>query len=414
MSDFPHFAGLTVRGVCLAVVLAACLIVSLWGASVSWATSQPVLIPNRWTCSTGDASSGCVSVTLAPMPTGRARLAVATGQDGRVYALGGCTDPNCATPVGAVEVYDPNTNTWACSVGDLSAGCTSTSIPAIPTARDGLVAAVGPGGQIYAIGGENGTTQVYSNVEAYDPSTNAWACSVGDLSPGCSTLDLAPMPTARARLALVVGKDGKFYAFGGCNQTVNGIACGNSLPTIEVYDPNANTWTCSTDDTSSAGCTTKALAPMPTPRSLHGGALGPDNRIYAIGGWDGLTNVYSGVETYDPIVNAWTTESSLSAARFGLGAVTGADGRIYAIGGCSGITDCNALSSVEAYSTKSGTWTASTRMPTARGRLAATMGPDRHLYALGGYANSTRLSTVEAFVVPLAAYLPSVSSGSPQ
>ena len=50
-------------------------------------------------------------------------------------------------------------------------------------------------------------------------------------------------------------------------------------------------------------------------------------------------------------------------------------------------------------------------MPTARGRLAAAVGPDRHIYAIGGYANNVHLSTVEAFDVPFFTFVPLALNG---
>src|SRR5262249_49899959 len=75
-------------------------------------------------------------------------------------------------------------------------------------------------------------------------------------------------------------------------------------------------------------------APMPTARDLLAGVLGPDAKVYAIGGSpdSGRTSL-SIVEQYDPTFNAWMARASLNTPRSSLGAAMGADGRIYAVGG---------------------------------------------------------------------------------
>ena len=51
-------------------------------------------------------------------------------------------------------------------------------------------------------------------------------------------------------------------------------------------------------------------------------------------------------EAYSPSTNTWTTLAPMSTSRYGLAAALGSDGRVYAIGGYhSGV-----LNTVEAYS----------------------------------------------------------------
>lgn len=88
-------------------------------------------------------------------------------------------------------------------------------------------------------------------------------------------------------------------------------------------------------------------------------AVGPDQKIYAIGGFGGpnkyirfkpkLKQFYScclcSVERFDPEKNEWELIASLNTPRRALAAVTLPDG-IYAIGGFDGF---NYLNSVEKY-----------------------------------------------------------------
>ncbi len=84
------------------------------------------------------------------MITARAVPGVATGDDGVIYAVGGC----CASglPIAVAEAYNPPRDTW------------STLVP-MPAARGSLVASLGLDGEILAIGG---FTDPRSNPTALD------------------------------------------------------------------------------------------------------------------------------------------------------------------------------------------------------------------------------------------------------
>jgi hypothetical protein len=88
---------------------------------------------------------------------------------------------------------------------------------------------------------------------------------------------------------------------------------------------------------------------MSIARGGLGAAKGGDNRIYAIGGVKGnfTSDIVNSVEAYDVGLNTWRGTVPMSAARYRLAAVTGGDNRIYAIGGSIGFSDLN---TVEAYS----------------------------------------------------------------
>jgi hypothetical protein len=375
------------------VLLGLALATALVGAApigAPRATSQAAPAPTWWTCSLGDTNCSSSAEVLAPMPTARTRLGAATGPDGRIYAMGGSTnlaeDPAVNTVLPTVEAYDPSTNTWACSIGDINCPASAQILQPMPTGRDRFGTAVGPDGLIYVIGGYDGGTA--AAVEAYDPVRNTWTCSVGDTGANCTARNLAPLPTARSRLGAATGPDGRIYAVGGYDGR-------NYLATVEAYDPRTNSWT--------------PLAGMPTARGALGVATGGDGRIYAVGGWLGSdAATYNVVEAYDPVANTWATVAPVSAARRGLATVNGPDGQIYAIGGCEGTALGGADDLVEAYSLSRNRWTVVTHMPTARTRLAAATGPDQRIYAIGGLSNKYRLSSVEAYTVPRHLFLPRV------
>lgn len=102
-----------------------------------------------------------------------------TGNDGRLYAFEDHYDTNSLY----MEVYSPSTNTW-------------DQPKLVPTGRSGFATVKTADGRIWIIGGYGAANQGgFDRVEVYNPATDVWECSVGDTSPGCSTQSLTPLPT---------------------------------------------------------------------------------------------------------------------------------------------------------------------------------------------------------------------------
>ena len=199
----------------------------------------------------------------ANMPTLRTALST-VAVNGKIYVIGGVArssgwywdlaEATADELVSAVEVYDPETDTW-------------TRKTDMPTARCGMGTVV-VAGKIYTIGGLAANGKIMNVVEVYDPGTDTWT-------------QKADMPTARWNLGAVEA-NGKVYA-----------VCGNLLPPwedgtvtlVEVYDPNTDSWTTGVD--------------MNFPRQAA--SIGQVNgEIYAIGGFsDGNITPSSIVESYD-------------------------------------------------------------------------------------------------------------------
>ena len=220
--------------------------------------------------------------------------------NGKIYVIGGAGEDN--KPFGSVQVYDPATGTWAARAN-------------MPTAR-GLFGTSAVGGTIYAIGGTTRGRDKLAVVEAYDTATDTWTRR-------------ADMPTPRNALSAAV-VDGKIYAIGGWGydrpeggwESIDPTATGQDFSTVEVYDPETDTWATRAD--------------MPTPRShMTVSALG--GKIYAIGGGARIVAGRSGeyrplLEVYDTATNRWARAADLPTPRSVLSSSV-VDGRIYVMGG---------------------------------------------------------------------------------
>jgi hypothetical protein len=175
---------------------------------------------------------------VAPMPTPRHGMRAVTGNDGKIYVIGGDTASGGAN-VALLEIYDPIANSW------------SGGAP-MPNVKTGPGAVLGNDGLIYVFGGGQNGVEVTS-LFVYNTATNSWTSK-------------APMTVARAVLGAGAALNGKILAIGGQFPGL-GIVTG----AVEIYDPVTDTWTNGTT--------------MPSMRGGLGAATGLDGRIYAIGGW---------------------------------------------------------------------------------------------------------------------------------
>jgi hypothetical protein len=235
--------------------------------------------------------------TKAPMPTARYVFALATGANGKLYAVGG--EGTGGAVLASVEEYDPATNTWA------------TRTP-MPTARFDLGLAAAANGKLYAVGGHTGT-HFTSTVEEYDPATDTWT-------------PRAAMPIWLAAHALVAAANGRLYTVGGTR--------GSGVPFAGTYeyDPGSDAWT--------------ARASLTVPRYYLGAASAPNGKLYAVGGWNASLKgappndkgtQFATVEEYDPLADQWTTRTPLPQTRRGLGLAAATNGNLYAAGGVGAV-----------------------------------------------------------------------------
>jgi N-acetylneuraminic acid mutarotase len=236
--------------------------------------------------------------TKTPMPTARYRFGLAV-YDNKIYCIGGQFSNrsiNARTDrTGAIEVYDPKTDTWA------------EKAP-MPNPRSQFQANV-IDGKIYIMGGRTGGQQTTVSLnEVYDPNTETWVTKAQLIYPVVSYS------------SAVVGN--KIYLFGGqneYNETMN-------LAVTQIYDIETDTW--------SLGASLPT-AVLKSAAGVTSGTLVPQ-KIYVVGGDPlGGEQATDLVQIYDPVLNSWQLGTPMPTARLEL-AMAIVDDRLYVIGGATG------------------------------------------------------------------------------
>ncbi len=167
----------------------------------------------------------------------------------------------------------------------------------------------------------------------------------------------APMPTARARLAVVSTPEGVF--------AIGGVANGQVTGAVEQYLPTEDRWV--------------THPPKPIPAANIAAVL-LGGRIYVPGGHDAQGRVLTAVETYNPSTQEWTQATPLPAPRSAY-ALAEVGGRIYLFGGWDGR---RYVDTVFEFSPDTEAWNVRTPMPEALGfQAAAVLGGK--IFLIGGY-----------------------------
>ncbi|HSR92043.1 MAG TPA: PKD domain-containing protein [Gemmatimonadales bacterium] len=225
--------------------------------------------------------------------------------NGKFFVAGGWKEDD-ASPSGGLREYTPATDHWR-KLG-----------PDPILSGSGAVGVIG--GKLYVFNGTQGGGGRAGQLSRYDPATNTW-----------TSLRRALHDHMRGGGGVI---GGKFYVVGGLDEFT-----GNKGHFLEVYDPSTNWWT--------------GKAPMPTAREDVASVV-LMGKLYVIGGFKidpngialGLTAT---VEVYDPATNTWSTGVPMPKPMRALGAaaVTNSAGQAvaYVIGGvgCCGLSNQNLL-----------------------------------------------------------------------
>jgi len=180
--------------------------------------------------------------------------------------------------------------------------------------------------------------------------------------------DAEAMSMHRSRVGVAVMQN-RLYAIGGYNGQ-------ERLNTVEVFDAESKKWS----KVASMNCKRSAV-----------GAVALGDHLYVCGGFDGISSLDT-VERYNPEENSWTMMPTMTKHRSAAGVIQ-LNGKIYALGGHNGLS---IFDSVEVYDTRTESWTETVPMLSKRCRLGvATL--NGKIFACGGYDGSSFLRSVECF-----------------
>ena len=142
--------------------------------------------------------------------------------------------------------------------------------------------------------------------------------------------------------------DGEIYAIGGHDGA-------GALDTVEVYDPQANSW--------------QRVARMPRGLYMHAAAV-MGGKIYVTGGANGAFNwnTVNSAYVYDPQANEWAQLTSMGIARR-LHASAAVGGKLYVFSGYS--TGSARLSTAGVYDPALDSWAQVTSLTSARSSVRA-------------------------------------------
>lgn len=275
---------------------------------------------------------------------------IAVMQDGRVLVAGGTTVPDDQnSSLATAEIYTRSSDT-------VTAAANSMSVPRWQNSAITLLT-----GKVLVVGGAcaigaaacNGDTQV---ADLFDPTTNTFAPTANKLN--------APRYYTHAVLMV----DGRVF-----------ISSGND-PNIEIYDPDADTFT------------------MVTHAQLHqyGSVVRlRDGRVLLFAGDGGV----QAAELFDSDTNTFTATGNMMQGRSMLTAHTLPDGRVLAIGGASmnagSIT--TPVTAIDIYDSVNGSWTtAPYALKTGRAWQASALVRDGTILVMGGYTMPSCNSSVSS------------------
>jgi hypothetical protein len=169
------------------------------------------------------------------------------------------------------------TQTLRFTPSGVGAGGTWTNTgPGLIVGADYLADTAGTDGTIYAIGGTSTYMSALADVQTLKSGAASWAL-------------VANLPTPRCDLAAATDSTGLIYAIGGDDCAFEGGTY-TLYDTNEIFNPTLGTW--------SEG------PALPNTITSPGYTVGPEGRIYVLGGWDGSTD-QAYVQVYDPVSGYW-------------------------------------------------------------------------------------------------------------
>lgn len=218
-----------------------------------------------------------------------------------------------------------------------------------------------PNNYIYTLSGFS--DEALKSVELYDCAQDKWTTVSNCIQP-------------RTQFAAL--------AFGTGILMIGGKEKGKRVSSAQLFDTKTNQ-------------VQKTKFSLAAPRSGFG-CVSCGEDVYVVGGSDGVP-----VRNFEVWREEWSCLEGLKHRREELGAVLGPDNKIYALGGHGG-PELSILKSAEAFNLETNTWEEIPPMKFARRALSCVAMPDG-IYALGGYDGTRYLNKLEKFDIRMQKWL---------
>lgn len=278
---------------------------------------------------------------------------------GRILVVGG-VGPD-GKPLASAELYNTTTGSWS-ATGSLS------------TPRTAHTATLLADGKVLVAGGTGVDGKPLASAELYDPSAGTWSAT-GSMSTARS----AHTATALGD-AVSGGADQRVLVTGGVGSD------GGRLASAELYDESSGAWT--------------KTGSLTAPRASQAATLLPDGVVLVTGGVAGGAPPGVFAELYDPATGRWSPAAALAGERSSHTATVLLSGRVLLAGGAGagGVS----LASAELYEPDLGArWQPTGSLRQARSAHTATLLPDGDVLVAGGLRTTTSV-TPPRMIDPLA------------
>jgi hypothetical protein len=276
------------------------------------------------------SGAGAVS-EIAAMHTARASHTSTLLPNGKVLIAGGFAGSGGeSNPYLTAELFDVSSGTFE-PVGSMSVG------------RSGHTATLLHNGRVLIVGGWTGHYGRLGSAEIYDPAAGAFAPT-------------GNMAIERAGNTATLLPDGRVLVAGGVDRQENAIS------SAEIYDPATGRFV--------------QTGSMAEPRGAHTATALKDGRVLIVGGGSGhypSQNIYRSAELFDPGTGKFTAAGQLIVGRHKHAAILLPSGKVLVVGGSDNRDWHGEYASAEIYDPRSGTFSATGAMNTARFKLPAAV-----------------------------------------
>lgn len=194
----------------------------------------------------------------------------------------------------------------------------------------------------------------------HPPTANA---GTGTFSP------TSPMTTGRYSYAVTLLANGQVLLAGGWNYSLNVY-----LASAELYDPATGIFT--------------ATGSMTTPRANATATLLSSGEVLIAGGSNCEGCVLASAELYNPASGTFSATGPMTTPRYDHTSTLLFNGKVLLAGGCSGAGTCPLQASAEIYNPKTGAFSATGPMTTARYAHHATLLSNGEVLIAGGADNN--------------------------